>query len=259
MPARRRPGADRGGRAWASAWGSGYPDAVAISAPDVRCHTAASSRLSRSAAAPRATGATSSPRMPSPCDRVVPRPSRSISDTRRPSRRQTSTIRRALHGAPSRRCAMRAWVSHEPAGQPSRHPAYPGAAPGVRAAAPEPAIAIRSARRCCQTVNTIASTVTDEQHRRETLTSTGIPRWEAPKMNRGKVTVVPGVEVRDDEVVDREREGEQRPGDDSRARVAAGSRCGSRLTRRRRRGRPRPPRRRGRSRSAATGRPPRRS
>ncbi len=41
---------------------------------------------------------------------------------------------------------------------------------------------MRSARRCCQIVNSIAATVTTNSSVASTLTSTGIPRWEAPKM-----------------------------------------------------------------------------
>ena len=39
-----------------------------------------------------------------------------------------------------------------------------------------------SARPCCQTVNTIATTVTANSIVAITFTSTGMPRWAAPKM-----------------------------------------------------------------------------
>ena len=80
---------------------------------------------------------------------------------------------------------------------------------------------MRAARRCCSTVSSINASVTKKIIVAMMLICGGIATRAAPHTNSGNVIGRAGVEVRDHEIVDRQREREQRRGQHARARSAA--------------------------------------
>ena len=116
----------------------------------------------------------------------------------------------------------------------------------------------RSARRCCQRTSAERRSGDREQHRREHVDLDRDPALGGAEDVEREGDRRPRVEVRDDEVVDREREGERGGGEHARREQRQGDRPKAR-ERARRRGRPRPPRGSGRSRSGASARRPPRS